>query len=323
MRTLLLAEKGSAILVSALVLAGATSSVSAQSVSLRFVSSWGDTGDENGLLDDPREIAVDEGSVYVWDQTRGVVRFTKEGDFVESWGNSGMGLWRLGWVQGLEVNSAGEVVAVDGYLKIFDLSLPKPLRYLPARYNKFGGYYGLAIAPGDTLYMCNPSRIDVRLEDGALIRSWGSPDPGDDSIQGATGIEIDGMGHVYVVDFTADRILKFDTGGHFVLGWGGHGNQPGQFDRPQDIAIGPDQNLYIVDSGNHRIQVFDPGGRQLLSFGRMGSGPGEFFWPNGIAIDTDGFVYVTDNHNNRVQKLESSITSVEGSTWTSMKSRFR
>jgi DNA-binding beta-propeller fold protein YncE len=303
-----------------------TTSVHSQSVSLSFVSSWGSTGNPDELLSEPRRIAVDGNqSVYVYDFGGKIVRFSTQGEYIEHWGDSGIGLWRLGWVRGIEVNSASEVVVLDpSYLKIFDLSLPKPGRYLPARYNdRFGEYYGLAIAPGDSLYVCLDSSVYVRWEDGTLFRSWDNADAGDATLVDAAGVELDGLGHVFVVDAGANRIVKFDTAGHFVLAWGSDGDLPGQFNRPTDIAIGPDHNVYVTDGANHRIQVFDLEGRHLLSFGSEGSDPAEFSFPTGIAIDSDGFVYVADSHNGRIQKLASSPTSVQGSTWTSLKSRYR
>ncbi|HNP16633.1 MAG TPA: hypothetical protein PKI99_09240, partial [Terrimesophilobacter sp.] len=38
------------------------------------------------------------------------------------------------------------------------------------------------------------------------------------------------------------------------------GNQPGQFNRPQSIAIGPHDILYVADTGNSRVQRFGPDG---------------------------------------------------------------
>ena len=38
--------------------------------------------------------------------------------------------------------------------------------------------------------------------------------------------------------------------------WGKAGNQQGEFDRPNDIAIGADGRVYVADFGNARVQVF-------------------------------------------------------------------
>ena len=50
-------------------------------------------------------------------------------------------------------------------------------------------------------------------------------------------LAVDGAGNVYVADGGNDRIQKFTPDGQFLLQWGGHGSEPGQFMRPQGLAI--------------------------------------------------------------------------------------
>ncbi len=92
---------------------------------------------------------------------------------------------------------------------------------------------------------------------------------------------------------------------------GAPGAEPGQFQRPRDMAVGADGSLYVVDSDNHRIQHLSPGGEVLQiwgSFGDVAQGPaegGKFNQPWGIGIVPDGSVYVADTWNHRVQKFTS------------------
>ncbi len=100
---------------------------------------------------------------------------------------------------------------------------------------------------------------------------------------------------------------------------GSFGTEPGQLNRPRNVAVAPDGRIYVADTGNHRIQVFDVTG--AFSFGFGGPTPqdaspqnGEFNEPWGITID-DAFVYVADTWNGRVQKftLEGEYVSQFGS----------
>jgi tripartite motif-containing protein 71 len=54
----------------------------------------------------------------------------------------------------------------------------------------------------------------------------------------------------------ADDILAFSAGGSFPAHWGSEGSDPGQFKRPNGIAVAPDGTVYVVDQGNDRIQAF-------------------------------------------------------------------
>jgi len=104
---------------------------------------------------------------------------------------------------------------------------------------------------------------------------------------------------------------------------GGPGSEPGRFQNPHGIAIGPDGALYVTDGRNHRVQVFSPDG-QLLRFwgsfcalyeqgepgcvdpdgpGPMPLGAGQFNEPWGIAVAPDGTVYVADLWNHRIQQF--------------------
>jgi streptogramin lyase len=123
---------------------------------------------------------------------------------------------------------------------------------------------------------------------------------------------------VYVVDQTANRVVKLDLKGRHLTHFGGYGSKEGQFDNPFDVAVDSEGFVYVVDSGNRRIQKFDPEGNFVLTWGSAGSGEGQFAGPWGIAVDEEGFVYVTDKALDRVQKFfpNGTFVSMFGSTGT-------
>jgi sugar lactone lactonase YvrE len=90
---------------------------------------------------------------------------------------------------------------------------------------------------------------------------------------------------------------------------GSTGTEPGQFQKPRDLALAPDGTLYIADTFNNRIQHLAADGSVLQVWGSFadiskGSAPGgSFYEPWGIAVGSDGSVYVADTWNHRIQKF--------------------
>ena len=80
---------------------------------------------------------------------------------------------------------------------------------------------------------------------------------------------------IYVSEYgDNDRIQKFSPDGEFLLQWGGTGEEPGQFRRPQSMAIDDQDRIWVADACNHRIQVFDSEGKLIKHWGEEGSAPG-------------------------------------------------
>jgi sugar lactone lactonase YvrE len=99
------------------------------------------------------------------------------------------------------------------------------------------------------------------------------------------------------VDLSADRVI------------GSFGSEPGQLNRPRDLALAEDGSIYVADTENHRIQHFKQDGtliHQWGSFGDITAGEapgGTFNQPWGLALGQDGSVYVADLWNHRIQKF--------------------
>jgi len=97
--------------------------------------------------------------------------------------------------------------------------------------------------------------------------------------------------------FVANFILP-----HFVLQWGSHGSQKGQFIEPRDVAVDASGRVYVADTGNHRVQVFDGEGQWLQTWS---GGDRAFVEPLAIAMDSRGDVLVLDSHTNWIQRFDA------------------
>lgn len=126
-----------------------------------------------------------------------------------------------------------------------------------------------------------------------------------------TDIAEDSQGCLYVSEYGEyDRIQKFTPEGKYLLEWGGHGSEPGQFLRPQSVLVDEQDRVWVADACNHRIQIFDTRGKLLQMWGTPGSAPGELYYPYGMVFDDDGNLYICEYGNHRVQKFNRAGESL-------------
>jgi DNA-binding beta-propeller fold protein YncE len=148
-------------------------------------------------------------------------------------------------------------------------------------------------------------RVLFYSPDGTLLRTLGGKQghgPGEFGL--VTNTVQDTAGCYYVSEYGEyDRIQKFTREGKFLLQWGGHGDQPGQFMRPQSLDIDDQGRIWVADAGNHRIQVFDGEGKLQFLWGHEGAAAGELSYPYAVKLDGKGHVYVCEQGNSRVQKF--------------------
>jgi len=155
---------------------------------------------------------------------------------------------------------------------------------------------------------------DVLDRDARIKLSIGTKQPGnaDGQFHYPLGLIFDHhRGLLLVVDCWNNRVQVFscdDDGGSFVSKFGEEGNQPGQFNNPNGIAIDHDHDrILITDSGNHRVQSWSLSEQSFLScIGHRGSGDLEFKNPQGIAIDKHHHrIIIADKFNHRLMFLSS------------------
>ncbi len=151
----------------------------------------------------------------------------------------------------------------------------------------------------------NPQTIAMR-EDGKWINQENPPDQWHVFRVGISELVIeaeDFKNNLTNCAIDLERgVVEIGEVAELLLIWGSEGGGPGEFKRPTDIAIGPEDYVYVIDYDgktingfshyNPRVQVFDSSGTFIRQWGTFGAGTGEFEDPMGIAVDSSGYVYI-------------------------------
>jgi len=88
--------------------------------------------------------------------------------------------------------------------------------------------------------------------------------PEDTFFESAVSIISDKEGSVYVCDYKANNIKKFDSSGNYVKTIGRMGQGPGEFNMPFEITVA-DNRLIVWDMGNTRLCILTTDGEFIKS----------------------------------------------------------
>lgn len=89
----------------------------------------------------------------------------------------------------------------------------------------------------------------------------------------------------------SNRIVRFDSGGNFLMEWGSTGTADGEFSDPHALALDSQGRLFVADRANNRIQLFTQDGAHLATWT-------QFSRPSGLFIDDDDTLYAVDSESN-------------------------
>lgn len=277
----------------------------------------GKQGEGDGQFMEPAVICARNGRIVVADTvTRRLQIFAKDGRLItkivakaDAKGSRTSG-GKFSTPSGIGIDFRGRVYATDSgdhYVRIFD-SQGHFIKEFLNTHGRDGGIQGLVVDSTGLLYLSDVDNGCIQVfqsETGVWLRKVGMKGTGPGQIQIPSGIAVDRMNQLYVVDYGASRISVFSKAGLFVRSFGGKGTGNGLFNVPRGVAVDKHDRIYVSDSLNHRVQVFGPAGEWLYAFGGRGKEFGKFVGPAGITVDPEtNCLYVADRGNSRVQVFE-------------------
>jgi ABC-type Fe3+ transport system permease subunit/sugar lactone lactonase YvrE len=192
-----------------------------------------------------------------------VNHFLPDGRLALQWGTHETNGGQLAFPRAVAVNSRGELwISEYGRAERVQRFSPDGSRLVFRREaagagpGQFNRVEGLAMAPGDHVYLadsCN-HRIQVLDAAGEPVRTFGRPGSGLGELSYPYDVRLDAAGRVFVCEFGNSRIQVFTPDGIPLEIIGGPGAAPGRFNNPWSIAFDSHDNLYVADALNHRVQ---------------------------------------------------------------------
>jgi len=199
---------------------------------------------------------------------------------------------------------------------------------------------GVAVDASGNVYVADVGNNVIRkITPGGLVSTYAgsgargaldNDDPTKATFNAPSGLVIDGIGNLYVSDYSNNLIRKITPAGKVTtLAGSGAGTladgngTAASFRNPEGLAIDFNGNLYVADVGNNAIRKVTLGGQVTTFAGSVTAGSADnpvallatFRRPTGVAVDIGGNVYVADAANNKIRRISTSgaVTTVAGS----------
>jgi len=148
------------------------------------------------------------------------------------------------------------------------------------------------------------------------------------TLQAPSGLAVDGAGHIYVTDFTAEAVRLFTLGGTIATvagtprqqGFGGDGGPATSalLNQPMAASVDAAGNLYIADTGNWVIRRVAPNGvittlagtGAEIAIDSVGDGGpaalAALAGPIGVIPDGNGNILVADTEDSLIRRFPAS-----------------
>lgn len=167
-------------------------------------------------------------------------------------------------------------------------------------------------------------------------------------------LAVNAEGNIVTAMYFEDKVSIFSPAGQLLREVGDFGDEPGEFDGPNSVAVAEDGTLFVADTGNSRIQKIAPNGgievwtfdgspqgvavsssgaiyasisgqlhrltesgQVSYSWGPGGTETSEFDWPGDVAVDSGDDVYVVDEDANLLYRFTDDGAGNVQQVWVS------
>jgi sugar lactone lactonase YvrE len=235
-------------------------------------------------LNKPYGVEMYDGKIYVCDQRRNNVTVLDLRNHVTM---------VLGQSGGVTLQQPTDIaISPDGMKYVSDIDTGQI--YIFDKSEKFAGQFGhkelkpagLALYQ-NLLYVSDFKEKRIEVYDrttGQLVRTIGGPGLNPGQFLQPLGIAVDDKGFVYVADFMACKLQKFDPQGKLVTSFSDMSASAGGLIRPKHMDVDRDGIIYVVDAAFNNVQLFDQVGHVYTYFGSTGTHPGSMLLPVGICV---------------------------------------
>jgi hypothetical protein len=239
-----------------------------------------------------------KGEIYIFSRGKHPLTiWTKEGDFISSWGEGTFSANPHGiyiapndnvWLVDRDFHIATEYTPGGEALRTLGEKLaPSPsFQGLP-----FNMPSGLAISPSGELYVSDGyggHRVHKFSADGELLLSWGKQGTGPGEFALLHNIWVDQRERVIICDRENNRIQLFSSDGGFLEEWT-------DLSSPGDVWIHED-HIYCIEQGPRGgVSIWTLDG-DIVSRWKIDEDPGKgsITDGHGITVDLEGSIYVTE-----------------------------
>lgn len=240
-----------------------------------FMQSWGGCGVEEQEFSNALGIHYDPVNDIVYVSNTGhhnVLKFSKTGSFLGSFGSEGSGDGQLTNPVGINTDSSGRVYVVDS----------------------------------------DNHRVQRFSSTGTFQLKFGSFGAGDGEFTFPKDIAIASNGNLYVSSQNSQKIQIFNSSGSWLSAWGQFGEQAWQFHVPRYLGFDSSGNLLVTDVYLRSIQKFTSAGEFIDAVRNSGFVEERFYTPHDAEYDSEGNLYVLDNGptNGRIQKFTNGGTHI-------------
>jgi DNA-binding beta-propeller fold protein YncE len=215
-----------------------------------------------------------------------------------SWVTAGL-VAACGGMQCPSGSGAGDVAAAE---RLVPRSFRQVESWITAP-SEIGGVSGVTTDAQGNVYAFRRDANNVWILDatGKLVKEWGQ-----DIARWTHGIRLDPEGNIWTIDGQGHQVKKWSPDASQLLMTLGKydvaGAGPDTFNRPTDVAFGPNGDFFVTDGyENTRVVKFATNGKFIKSWGDPGTGPSQFNTVHSIAIDRRNRLLVADRDNARVQ----------------------